>query len=481
MKIKVLCIIAIICFVLLQISCNLLSGNEESNKESNEETTTGIEKSYWGEWLIVKSSSPSYVGDEVFISEDKIEIKETNYGYAGTITMPHEDVNLNRRDDICTGMIQLNRSFGNDQASSEYFLLPVPVKTDIPTVSFTGRVVSPEGSSRSVTSRAVSGIGGIQVIIDNLNNPDSSPATVETDTDGNFIVEEATPGDTYEVSVEDQTTDFTPIADDDDMGTITITSGVNFKINRISNHVCYTNENTDIALSIRNIGSATAQGTIYSITTEDGLMLNSSAYGVFGTIDPGEDKSLGVSIQCDSFSGSDLIWKKIFIEVNDPINNKTWNDSVSIPFYRIKPPPPPPVTYTTINLGRDRVDGPPVFLTIIAPNGKIFTGHYDIWYQTNKIYYEASELPKMPGEYLLIVTNNGDEKEGMYTIVVGDTIQSSFMSSYPDFPQLPAPPTSADITKHKPNHTATEAPKVTLPIIAYSLRGHMDFYKINFE
>jgi hypothetical protein len=86
----------------------------------------------------------------------------------------------------------------------------------------------------------------------------------------------------------------------------------------------------------------------------------------------------------------------------------------------------------------------------------------------------------MPGEYTLIVANYGNGEEGMYTIVIGDTINGS-MTSYPNFPQIPAPPTAADITRYKPNHTATEAPKVTLPVIAYSLRDHMDFYKISFE
>jgi hypothetical protein len=478
MKTKVLYIFVITCFVLLQISCDLLSGNVSGNDESNEKTTTRIEKAYWGEWMIANSTSSSYVGFSVSISEDEIKITNRNFGYTYTAN-PLEKVNFNKRDDICPSMIQLNYSGwsgGNLVTFPEHFLLPI--KTDISTVSFTGRVVSQEGSSQSVISRAVSGIGGIQVIIDNLNNPDSPPVTVETDTDGNFIVEESIPGDTYEVSVEDQKTDFTPIADGDDMGTITVTSGVNFKVNRISNYVCYTNENTGISLSIENIGSTIAQGTIYTITTEDGLILNSSEYGVLGTIDPGEDKYLGVSIKCNSFSGSDLIWKKIFFEINDPINNKTWNDSVSIPFYRTKPLP---VTYATINLGRDRVNGPPIHLTIIAPNGKIFTGYHSIWYETNKIYYEASELPKMPGEYTIIVTNCGDGKEGIYAIVINDTRINESMTSYPNFPQLPAPPTAADITRYKPNHTATEAPKVTLPIIAYSLRDHMDFYKIKFE
>jgi hypothetical protein len=469
MKTKVLSIFIITCFVLLQISCDLFSGNDGSNEES----TIRIEKAYWGEWLIVKSSTTNNVGEGVSISEDKIEIIHRNYDYTYTITMLPEEISLGRRDEICPSMIQL------DHSASKYFLL-LPIKADTPTVSFTGRVVSPEGSFQSVMSRAVSGIGGIQVIIDNLSDTDSLPVTVETDTDGNFLMEEATPGDTYEVSAEDQTTDFTPIADGDDMGTITITSGVNFKINRNNNYnyECYANENTGISLSIKNIGSTISQGTIYTITTEDGLILNSSAYGVLGTIDPGEDKYLAITVKCNSFSGSDLIWKKIFIEINDPINNKTWNDSVSIPFYRTKPLP---VKYTTINLGRDRVNGPPVFLTIIAPNGKIFTGYHSLWYETNWIYYAASDIPIMPGEYTLIVTNDGNEKEGMYAIVIGDTIQSSFMSDYPNFPQIPTSPTAADITRYKPNHTATEAPKVTLPIIAYSLRNHIDFFKINFE
>jgi hypothetical protein len=480
MKTKVLYIFVITCFVLLQISCDLFSGNEESN----EEATTRIEKAYWGEWLIVKPSKPSglyNVGAGVSISENRIEIRSANYGYTSNTTMYPEEISLGRRDDICPSMIQLDYSRTTFDITtpvvSDYFLL-LPVKADTPTVSFTGRVVSPEGSFQSVMGRAVSGIGGIQVIIDNLSNADSFPVTVETDTDGNFLMEEATPEDTYEVSVEYQTTDFTPIADGDDMGIITITSGVNFKINREYNYKCYANENAGISLLFKNIGSTISQGTIYTITTEAGLILNSSAYGVLGTIDPGEDKSLGISVKCNSFSGSDIMWKKIFIEVNDPINNKTWNDSVSIPFYRTKPLP---VKYTTINLGRSRVNGPPVFLTIIAPNGKIFTGYHSIWYETNLIYYEASRIPIMPGEYILIVTNNGNEKEGMYTIVIGDTIQSSGMSSYPNFPQIPTSPTAADITRYKPNHTATEASKVTLPIIAYSLRDHIDFFKIEFD
>jgi len=488
MKTKVLLALLIFCFVLSHIGCNFKDVNDD---ESDKEKSNKIARAYWGEWRIVKSftsasSAPDYLGNRVSISENNIGIWITDsIGY----TSPYysyislEGVSLKIVDNIYPGMLELNHpeSYGR----SGYLLIPIKV----PSVSFTGKVVSLDSSSRSVMGRAVSGIGGIQVIIDNLNKPEDPPTTVITDTDGNFIVEEATPGDKYGVSTGGQTVDFSPIADGDDLGNITITNGTNFKINRNSDSIFYANENASISLSIKNIGSTMAQGTVYTITVEDGLILTSSTAGVFGTMGPGEERNLNVNIRCNPFSGSDFVWKKIFIEINDPINKKTWNDSVSVPFKLSRPLP---ITYKTIYFSCGGFDGHFVFLTIITPDGQVFPyytyykGNAEWWGsdRTNDDSYLYIEVPNMSGEYTLIVTNSKTsyKDEGMYTIFTDFIrVPSSGSQGWKyGIPNLPKPPTATDITRYKPNHTAIQASKVTLPIIAYSLRDSMDFYKIKF-
>jgi len=57
--------------------------------------------------------------------------------------------------------------------------------------------------------------------------------------------------------------------------------------------------------------------------------------GILGSIGSGEEKSFDISIKCSENSIiGDYDLKSINIQINDPINYKSWNDSVFMRFYK---------------------------------------------------------------------------------------------------------------------------------------------------
>ena len=469
MKVKYF-IIFLSCFTAFMVSCDF----SDSDNDGEKIDTNRIPEEYIGIWRVIKSDRYYYdIGNTVVINKDRISINDHS-GYNPATYIPIGDTSYNysfsKRNDIYNGMVEF--SFDLWGGNNVYYLIPFIIENK--TVSFSGTVVTINNSSRSA-SRAVTGLGGIQIIINNLSNPDKPGKPTKTDSDGAFVVDDVIPGDNYEVILEDQINEFTPIADGDNIGIITIKNGTNFKISRNFNSEYYANENINISLSIKNTGNMLAQATTYKIIPENGLLINSTTSGILGTFYPSETKGMGLNIKCDNFSGSDHIWKKIFFELYDPINNITWEDSVSVLFYRVRPPQP---TYRTIQYTSDITRNADLFiyLTIISPSGKIYNG--GTLTQSGqpgsggRRYKSISSVEVENGEYTFIITNsNNDGMEGMYSVYTGTSS---------NVPQLPNPPSVDDIIMYKPNHTLIQAAKVSLPFRAYSLRDHLDFYKVTF-
>jgi len=459
MKTKTLFVLTLTILMLMVISCS-----SEEDENSSE-----ISNAYWGDWMVLDSPAgeryyyngyyegPNFqAGDIMSISRN--EVKNTGGNIVASSNFDSWNVNIKELNNIMPRMVEISLierlrrpsidlQGGYYYDTRKYKIIPHSLRKN----SFTGRVVSLASDSRSISNRAVSGIGGIQGIVDNLTDKTKPKQPVKTDSNGNFTVEDSTIGDTYGITFGDQTIEFTPKGNGDDLGNITKTSGTNFKASIIISNNTY--------LSIKNIGTTRAQGTGYTMTSEKGLNIhNNQLSGILGTFDPGEEKTIQLSISFDPIS-SDFIWKKIFVEIFDPINNKRWNDSVSVLFQQTKP------TFficyiEDLNLG--------INITVISPNGIAYgksrsnTGIYDT-------VHVIEGIEKINGEYILIVTaKEGNSIEGMYAI---------YNSSKPNFP---SPITIEDVSRYKPNHTLGQAVKTTLPIIAYSIRGNIDFYKVTF-
>jgi hypothetical protein len=97
------------------------------------------------------------------------------------------------------------------------------------------RIAAVDDHSLSVGRSALRDLGGIHVKIHNLGNT-ADTQTVTTDDEGKFTVDKMIPGDTYQVDVEGQKIRFQPMGNGDDIGTITLTDGVNFKTSITPTH-----------------------------------------------------------------------------------------------------------------------------------------------------------------------------------------------------------------------------------------------------
>ena len=331
--------------------------------------------------------------------------------------------------------------------------------------SFTGSIVGfdnmPQSQVHILPSRAVSGIGGMQVIINNLNKPGQT-TTTNTDSNGNFTANDIVPGDTYEVSVGDQIIQFTPIADGDNIGTITITDGVNFKTSYSgSDSKRYINRNYSVTIYMKNTGTVRASGTNYKITLDAGLTSvtgTSILSGIMGTVDSGQTGYIQLTLNCNSIQG-EYEWKKLFIEINDPINNKTWNDSVSILFHSSSVSVMLyPRYYTPGNVGKPTSN---FSFAVISPDGENFVSKSP--WASNR---EELEIPLLSGEYLIIVQG----REMVYELC--DNINGRSGENASQF---------TDTGRYKPNQSAAQARVVQLPIMAYMIKDTFDFYKVKYK
>jgi len=430
MKTKIAFGILIMCLALLMSACDFWESLE-------------IPKEYWGEWVAYDLSGSGTVN--VIFSGDKIIWKRINGD--DKVNMPTikgaSEITFKRRDNICSNMVYFKYDLRTDMGrNGEYYLFPAE-----PKVSLSGDIVSLDGS-----------LEGVEVKVSNKDKPGLS-SKVKTDSNGKFTVDGLILGDVYEIETEGQKNKFTPRGNGDDMGTITITKGLNFKastdVKSLYSWVGDKSPNYSIRIYIKNIGTERAAGTTYTITLEGGLRLQGSSdalTGIMGTVEPKETKTIDLGIRCDVFQ-EDYKWKKIFIELHDPISKKTWNDSISILVYR---------SPKSFNLYYDLYYdyyGSLDFI-VISPDGKSYGGNS----HSSGMYESIISMPSLKGEYTIIVIG----REGIYSLGMDRDEHKKAAANF------------LDTARYKPNQTEAQAAKVTLPIMAYMIKGGMDFYKVSY-
>ena len=450
MKTKIAFVILIMCLALLVSACDFWELQE-------------IPKEYWGEWVAYDLHGSGTVN--VIFSGDKIIWKRINGDYKENLGIKGmSEITFKRRDNICSNMVYFKYDLRTDVGGNgEYYLFPAQ-----PKISFSGNIVSLDDSSRSTRTavsdrQAVSGLGGIEVRVLNRDKSGLSSKS-RTDNNGRFTVDNIIPGDVYEIETEGQKHQFSPMADGDDMGTITVTKGLNFKASTDGKSMySWLNGKSpyySIKIYIKNIGTERATGTTYTITPEVGLRISesysnntvNSVTGILGTVEPKETKTIDLGIGCDVFQ-EDYKWKKIFIELHDPISKKTWNDSISILVYRGE---------TGFKLYSNFVNNSvSLAFIVISPDGKSYgdNTHSSVMYEPNGAYVS---MPSLKGEYTIIVIG----REGIYSLGMDRDEHKKAAANF------------LDTGRYKPNQTEAQAAKVTLPIMAYMIKGGIDFYKV---
>jgi hypothetical protein len=296
--------------------------------------------------------------------------------------------------------------------------------------------------------RAIGGIGRIGVTISNLNDQ-ANEITTTTDADGNFTAGGIIPGDEYKVTPEGGTpTIVTPSGDGDDVGTITIAgSGVNFKTTINASDVYYAGTGTShsFAITVTNTGDEDCTAATFELDFEDGLSGSTTAPARLGTIEPGKTKTIPVSGVSYRPIQTEYEFKKIGVRITDTINQKTWDDSVSIGFYK-----------------------EPVEFNISAERGVsgVFIGPQNTYSFTNTTS-ESITVPWSKKDYLVVFSGATADTETIYSLGVNSTPNTGFDSF-------------SDPGNYEPNNTEETARFMSQrQIMSYLHKNDIDYYRIN--
>jgi hypothetical protein len=402
-------------------------------------TTTPLIEDLWGEWFRIDTNETWYIsGNSISCSNNSEK----------SVTLLRQSENVIRVT----------------EGGREYYLYA----SRLPNASFTGKVAGFDDIQQSMARNVAGGQGSIKVVVESLDNETST--TVTTDNDGDFIVEGIIPGDDYKITpvIEDSAIGepviVTPVADGDDVGTITIveSNDLNFKVSigssgglsmlsaRDYNTIgssSSTNPSYSFTITVQNTGRTDATAATYQLSLDNGLTMTSGlTEGILGTIEPGRSKTISITLQCSpgSISG-DHAFKKIKVTITDPINdNRVWEDSVSLRFFK-----------ETIRMRlSNNAQG-----VVISPANETYRLS-----NNNPV-----QIPKLTnGDYLFVFCGATADTEAAYSLQIADL-------SYQDN-EL-----GIDTARYEPNQTEETAVRITGGIRAYLHKNDIDYYKFSFN
>jgi hypothetical protein len=423
-------VILVVLLSLFIMSCPHLNDAENPNNSGNSnnpgKTSTKYTKEYWGEWLRMDANETWYISSR--------DIKINNYLSQKTISL----------------IKQSDRVIEVTDSGRKYYLYA----SRIANTSFNGKIVEFDQTSQSMQRSIADGKGWINVVIEDLNDKTNS-TTVTTDGDGNFTVDDMIPGNEYEVTpVGGTSTTVIPNGDGDDIGTITITEGVNFKttiapqsssrdmMNLIAGSNLY-----NFNIIITNTGSTDCLAATYSLDIPaDMVAVSVPASQILGTIEPHSSKTIPISLYCKE-TIAEYEYKKIGITIIDQINNKSWNDSVSLKFYK---------SSININiLSQSNTSG-----VIITPKGRAYS------FRGTNI---SVTVPYSIQEYLIIFSGATANTETVYSIGIG-TIPSNNFNGFTDLGNYEANNSEDNATYIANQNT----------IMSYLHKNDIDYYKVSF-
>jgi len=406
--------------------CDLFNDDSDSEDYSRE---------YWGEWIRMDT------GENWYISNKSILVN--NSGKSG--------VSMKK---------QSSRVIEVTEGGRKYYLFASRVNNG----KFTGSIANLLPSGRHLASRAVSGIGGINIAIGNLGNAADKSKTKSND-DGTFMFE-GTPGDSYVVSVDGNDTVVTPNTNGDDIGTITVTNGLNFKVKIVSTsdmQALFAGGITyDFSIEIENTGTEDCTAARFNLELDPELVLISGeTSGILRTIEPRKSRNIPIRLQCNNISSS-YQFKRINVRIEDSLNGNIWNDSVSIKF-----------NAGTVNFAiRSET---PINGVVISPQGKAYhfncnveQGGWGIPSDGNRCRATVT-VPWSADDYLVVFSGATADTESVYTLGINMPNPDGNLSKF------------MNVMNYEPNNNESDATKITGldPIISYLHKNDIDYYVVN--
>jgi hypothetical protein len=168
-----------------------------------------------------------------------------------------------------------------------------------------------------------------------------------------------------------------------------------------------------------------------------------------GTIEPGKKKIIPVSVVSNSIQ-SEYDFKKLNIQIKDQINNKIWNDSVSLRFNKT------PVTFFVRSV--QGIQG-----IIIAPTGKAFP----FATSSSSAYTAQMVLPWSTSDYIAVFCGASANTETAYSFGI-NAMPSSKFSEF------------TDVANYEPNDMEASATIINTQerIMSYLHKNDFDYYRI---
>ncbi|MCL2155772.1 MAG: hypothetical protein FWH53_08930 [Leptospirales bacterium] len=414
--------------MLFFIACGGSDDSDDSlHSIDPQESSMNFSRTFWGEWIRMDT------GEVWYITSNSIKVNNKDFT---------TNVTLSKQSD---------RVIEVTDGSRKYYLYAARVATS----SFSGKVVSIDSNTKNLMRAAsLGGIGGIDVIISNLNDK-TEELTVTTDNDGNFTVDEIIAGDEYEIKTQDQSTVVLPHANGDDVGTISVTDGVNFKttIRPYSTSTdmnwLYANSNTySFNIEIENTGTQDCTAATYSLVPDSDLTISGSSSGILGTIEPQKKKIIALNVSCKEIQ-NEYEFKKINIIINDTISRKSWDDSVSIKFNK-----------EMVSFYIRSQSNRPVAGVVITPTAKAYS------FKTNGGSASLT-MPWSTKDYLIVFSGATADTEAAYSLGIN-------MVPYTDYSNF------LDLGNYEPNNTETEATLIEGQdtIMSYLHKNDIDYYRI---
>ncbi|MDR0784728.1 MAG: hypothetical protein LBE74_02435, partial [Treponema sp.] len=399
------------------------SGGGAGNGNSGDPSGGGnYAKELWGEWIRMDT------GDRWYISDEAVKINGSPAAVTAELTKESE------------------RVVAVKDGGRNYWLYAARAAT----ASFTGVIVGDAGTG---SARAMGGgLGGINVAVANLANQ-ANRLTTTTDHEGVFVARGVIPGDSYLVTPESgKPVTVTPSGDGDDIGVVTVTSGVNFKTSiapasaSTDMNELYMNEWYGFDLTFENVGTEDCPAPSYAVTAPDGVTIGGDLQGILGTIEPDAKKSVRIDALCYAIDG-DYQYKNISVTIKDATGKK-WEDSVSLRFYRES---------ITFNVRAER----PTSGVVITPDAKTYSF-------TDTTDGSVTAPLRRTGDYLVVFSGATIDTETSYALGVGAAAAGDFGSF-------------TDTSRYEPNNTEGAAAALGEPrIMAYLHKNDIDYYRVSY-
>jgi len=389
-------------------------------------------RDYWGEWIRMDT------GEAYYFTNNSLTVNNQARLFSGTLAK--ESARVIKASD----------------GGRDFFLYASRPATS----RFTGKV----NDLRQTTDRAARSIGGMAGIINNIKNEADKHPIVIDDT-GNFEVPDSIAEDEYTISFP-EVPEIPPIKvspgySGDDIGIINLREGVNFKVSiRAAN--AQTTDKTrlfadftayNLVFDITNTGTENYTAATFDIDFGD-LSYTPAIYDhVVGTIAPGMTKSIPFAISSSTFSEMQPNKNKVIgITINDPINDRTWQDSVQLQFHKA------PVNFNIKS--NNAVQG-----VILTPEQKAY--HFKT---AAPSYSTTVSLPWTTEPYLVVFSGATLNTESKYSLGINVMPDADFL-------------TFAATAAHEPNNTEDQAYSMdilTAPkIMSYLHVNDIDYFRVS--